>query len=110
MGLQMNIGGGLVLAVVLAGCAPPQVAPRIVAEPVFNKMGAVVGCTDGRDPTPVAGTTTVPVNPCLPPEECEPGTTATAATLPCTPLPSRGDDRDSGTPADGGGTPGRGRP
>lgn len=59
-------------ASLLAACAQQEEpAPLVMsAEPVYNKMGDVVGCTDGR--TYVPGTAPA-MNPCAPPsEECDP--------------------------------------
>ncbi len=82
-------------AAVLAACAQQEEpAPMVMsAEPVFNKMGDVVGCTDGR--TYVPGTAPME-DPCAPPgDECDPDTYGTAARpMDCPPDINRNDDRE----------------
>lgn len=51
-------------AAVLAACSQPEPAMEMSAEPIYNKMGEVVGCTDGR--TFVPGTAPME-DPCAPP-------------------------------------------
>jgi hypothetical protein len=82
-----------ITSVALLACAQQEEpAPMVMsAEPVYNKMGDVVGCTDGR--TYVPGT--APMDPCAPPgEECEPGNYSSAAPGECPP-PKREDDDDT---------------
>ena len=78
----------------LVACAQQEEpAPMVMsAEPVYNKMGDVVGCTDGR--TYIPGTAPME-DPCAPPEdECDPATYGTAAPpMNCPPDINRNDDR-----------------
>lgn len=57
-----------ITSVALLACAQQEEpAPMVMsAEPVYNKMGDVVGCTDGR--TFTAGTAPME-NPCAPPPQ-----------------------------------------
>jgi hypothetical protein len=65
------------------------------AEPVYNKMGDVVGCTDGR--TFLPGSAPVE-DPCGPPpgDECNEPTFGTAAAPYGCPEPGDRDDDDDG--------------
>lgn len=80
---------------VLAACSQPEPAPIMMSsEPVYNKMGDVVGCTDGR--TYVPGTAPT-IDPCAPPsEECDPNLTGTAAPYCPPPREGKHDDTDTG--------------
>lgn len=51
-------------AALLAACSQPEPVMEVSAEPVYNKMGEVVGCTDGR--TFIPGTAPQ-IDPCAPP-------------------------------------------
>lgn len=90
---KMKVITFLCAATVLAACAQQEEpAPMVVSsEPVFNKMGDVVGCTDGR--TYVPGTAPMQ-DPCAPPDDdCDP-TMGSAAPGNCPP-PQRDDGDDS---------------
>lgn len=83
-----------ITAVILFACSQPEPAPMVMSsEPVFNKMGDVVGCTDGRTFTP--GTAPA-VDPCAPPsEECDPTLSSYDPNCP-PPRDGRHDETDTG--------------
>ena len=74
-------------AIVLLACSQPDhdMTMKVAAEPIYNKMGEVTGCTDGREPNSTWR------NPCEPPDGCIliPGTNI------CDPDGGRGSDDSS---------------
>ncbi len=86
-------------AAVIGACsqpAPEPSAPVLQGQPIYDKLGGIVGCEDGEYVPGAA-----PAEQCLPPgDECEPNSTATAGGLPC-PDPGRPDDDPDRTPDPG---------
>ncbi|WP_170771090.1 hypothetical protein [Ruegeria lacuscaerulensis] len=83
----------------VAACSQTEAPQPIQAEPIFNKYGDVIGCSDGSSP---AGTATEPcVPPPPPPEGCDDSSVAGTASVPCTPPGEERDPSDSSTSGGG---------
>ena len=81
-------------AAILGACAQQEEAPTPIApEPIYDKYGAVVGCSDGTEATPG---TAAPANPCEPPDDGDCVEDSSTSTLECP--PPRGGDRPDRTP------------
>ena len=91
---------GLVLA--LGACSQQEEQIRIQSEPIFNKFGTVVGCSDGSTPShdgdAISDGGVDQINPCILPaevsEECTAGSYRPHPLSPC--MEYDRDDSDTG--------------
>ncbi len=91
----------------VVGCTQNEEPQPIYPEPIYNKYGNVVGCSDGST---VTGSTAD--NPCKklppPPDGCDETSTPGTADDPCAPPPGENRDPDDSSTTGGGRDPGRG--